>query len=157
ARRAHTPTPVENTIVADVRSALDRLRASRIMPVINATGVLVHTNLGRAPLAADSIRALTEIGAHYSTLEYNVSDGTRGSRGAYLEHALARLCGGEAATVVNNNAAALVLILEYFCRSEKSEVIISRGELLQIGGGFRIPEILEARGARLREVGTTNQ
>jgi L-seryl-tRNA(Ser) seleniumtransferase len=149
--------PGAEAIVADIRSSLDRLRASRIRPVINATGVLVHTNLGRAPLAADSIRALTEIAANYSTLEYSLSDGTRGSRGAYLEHALAILCGAEAATVVNNNAAALVLILDYFCRVEASEVVISRGELLQIGGGFRIPEILEARGAQLREVGTTNQ
>ena len=149
--------PEVDTIVADIRSSLERLRASRIMPVINATGVLVHTNLGRAPLAADAIRALSEIGASYSTLEYSLADGTRGSRGGYLEHALAILCGAEAATVVNNNAAALVLILEHFCRPDASEVVISRGELLQIGGGFRIPEILEARGARLREVGTTNQ
>jgi L-seryl-tRNA(Ser) seleniumtransferase len=136
------------------------------MPVINATGVLVHTNLGRAPLAADAIRALTDVGANYSTLEYSLRDGARGGRGAYLEHALRILCGAEASTVVNNNAAALVLILEYFCRAEAgpkkpaqrtaAEVVISRGELLQIGGGFRIPEILEARGARLREVGTTN-
>jgi L-seryl-tRNA(Ser) seleniumtransferase len=157
ALRSQKTIPGAAAIVADIRAGLDRLRASRIMPVINATGVLVHTNLGRAPLAADSIRALSEIGANYSTLEYSLSNGTRGGRGGYLEHALAILCGAEAATVVNNNAAALVLILEYFCRSEDSEVIISRGELLQIGGGFRIPEILEARGARLREVGTTNQ
>jgi len=149
--------PDADTIVADIRSGLDRLRASRITPVINATGVLVHTNLGRAPLAADTIRALSEVGANYNTLEYSLTDGTRGSRGAYLEHALSILCGADAATVVNNNAAALVLILEYFCRAEAPEVIISRGELLQIGGGFRIPDILEARGARLREVGTTNQ
>ncbi|HZM62667.1 MAG TPA: L-seryl-tRNA(Sec) selenium transferase, partial [Vicinamibacterales bacterium] len=104
-----------------------------------------------------TIRALADVGANYNTLEYSLSDGTRGSRGAYLEHALAILCGAEAATVVNNNAAALVLILEHFCREDASEVVISRGELLQIGGGFRIPDILEARGARLREVGTTNQ
>jgi L-seryl-tRNA(Ser) seleniumtransferase len=159
--------PGHETIVADIRSSLERLRASRIMPVINGTGVLVHTNLGRAPLGADSIRALTEIGANYSTLEYSLADGARSGRAAYLEQALAILCGAEAATVVNNNAAALVLILEHFCRSgssrtlrrqsEASEVVISRGELLQIGGGFRIPDILEARGARLREVGTTNQ
>jgi len=158
--------PSADAIVASIRSNLERLHASRISPVINATGVLVHTNLGRAPLAAESIRALTSIGANYSTLEYNLIDGSRGGRAHYLEHALAILCGAEAATVVNNNAAALVLILEYFCRSglsrtlrtsEASEVVISRGELLQIGGGFRIPEILEARGARLREVGTTNQ
>jgi len=168
--RATTSTrhgiPDVDTIVADIRSRLERLRASRIAPVINATGVLVHTNLGRAPLSADVIRTLTGVAANYSTLEYDPIDGTRGSRGQYLEHALAILCGAEAAAVVNNNAAALVLILEYFCwsgssrplqRADAPEVIISRGELLQIGGGFRIPEILEARGARLREVGTTNQ
>jgi L-seryl-tRNA(Ser) seleniumtransferase len=155
--RSQKAIPNADAIVASIRSGLERLRASRITPVINATGVLVHTNLGRAPLAADSIRALTSVGANYSTLEYNVTDGTRGSRAPYLEQALAILCGAEAATVVNNNAAALVLILEHFCRAEASEVIISRGELLQIGGGFRIPDILEARGTRLREVGTTNQ
>jgi L-seryl-tRNA(Ser) seleniumtransferase len=165
--RSQKTIPAADAIVADIRSALERLSASRITPVINATGVLVHTNLGRAPLGADAMNALTHIGANYSTLEYSLTEGTRGSRGAYLEHALRILCGAEAATVVNNNAAALVLVLEYFCRSgssrtlrresDASEVVISRGELLQIGGGFRIPEILEARGARLREVGTTNQ
>ena len=155
--RSQKSIPGADAIVAAIRSSLDRLRASRIMPVINATGVLVHTNLGRAPLGAESIRALSEIGGNYSTLEYSLSDGTRGSRGAYLEYALAILCGAEAATVVNNNAAALVLILDHFCQTEGAEVVISRGELLQIGGGFRIPELLEARGARLREVGTTNQ
>jgi len=149
--------PNADAIVASIRASLERLHASRITPVINATGVLVHTNLGRAPLAAAGIQALTSIGANYSTLEYDLTDGTRGGRARYLEHALAILCGAEAATVVNNNAAALVLILEHFCQTEAPEVVISRGELLQIGGGFRIPEILEARGARLREVGTTNQ
>ncbi len=113
----------------------------------------------------------TAIGAGYSSLEYSLADGARAGRAAYLEHALAILCGAEAATVVNNNAAALVLIIDHFCRSDgadggrlgrgrpsgRPEVVISRGELLQIGGGFRIPEMLEARGARLREVGTTNQ
>jgi L-seryl-tRNA(Ser) seleniumtransferase len=167
ALRSQKAVPNPDAIVAGIRSSLEQLRASRITPVINATGVLVHTNLGRAPLAAESIQALTSVGANYSTLEYSLTDGTRGGRAPYLEHALAILCGAEAATVVNNNAAALVLLLEYFCGSgssrtlrktpEASEVIISRGELLQIGGGFRIPEILEARGARLREVGTTNQ
>jgi L-seryl-tRNA(Ser) seleniumtransferase len=155
--RSQKTIPSADAIVAGIRSDLQRLRASRITPVINATGVLVHTNLGRAPLSADSIRALTAIGANYSTLEYSLTEGTRGGRAEYLEHALAILCGAEAATVVNNNAAALVLVLDHFCTSESSEVIISRGELLQIGGGFRIPELLEAHGARLREVGTTNQ
>jgi len=155
--RSQKTIPDADAIVANIRSSLERLRASRLAPVINATGILVHTNLGRAPLAADTIRALADVGANYNTLEYSLSDGTRGSRGAYLEHALAILCSAEAAMVVNNNAAALVLILEHFCREDASEVVISRGELLQIGGGFRIPDILEARGARLREVGTTNQ
>jgi len=155
--RSQKTIPNADAIVASIRASLEQLHASRITSVINATGVLVHTNLGRAPLAAASIQALTSIGANYSTLEYNLADGTRGGRAPYLEHALAILCGADAATVVNNNAAALVLILEHFCRTEASEVVISRGELLQIGGGFRIPEILEARGARLREVGTTNQ
>jgi L-seryl-tRNA(Ser) seleniumtransferase len=169
--RSKTTVPGADAIVAGIRADLHRLRASRITPVINGTGILVHTNLGRAPLSADSLHALTAIGAGYSTLEYSLADGARGGRAAYLEHALAILCGAEAATVVNNNAAALVLIIDHFCRSAdvdqgrlgrgrlsgRPEVVISRGELLQIGGGFRIPEILEARGARLREVGTTNQ
>jgi len=175
--RSKKTIPGADAIVAGIRADLHRLRASRITPVINGTGILVHTNLGRAPLSTSSIGALTAIGAGYSTLEYSLADGARAGRAAYLEHALAILCGAEAATVVNNNAAALVLIIEYFCGSglppslklrrsrsrtlrdgsEASEVVISRGELLQIGGGFRIPEILEARGARLREVGTTNQ
>jgi L-seryl-tRNA(Ser) seleniumtransferase len=155
--RSKKTIPGADAIVAGIRADLRRLGASRIAPVINATGVLVHTNLGRAPLSADSLRAVMSAGANYSTLEYKLSEGTRGGRAEYLEHALAILCGAEAATVVNNNAAALVLILEHFCGAAAPEVVISRGELLQIGGGFRIPDLLEASGARLREVGTTNQ
>jgi L-seryl-tRNA(Ser) seleniumtransferase len=155
--RSKKTIPAAESIVADIRSSLHDLRASRLTPVINGTGILVHTNLGRAPLGPDTIRALSAIGANYSTLEYSLAAGARGARAAYLEHGLAVLCGAEAAAVVNNNAAALVLILDHFCRAAALEVVISRGELLQIGGGFRIPELLEARGARLREVGTTNQ
>jgi L-seryl-tRNA(Ser) seleniumtransferase len=136
---------------------LRTLRASRIAPVINGTGVVIHTNLGRAPLGRDAIAALTQAGERYSTLEYGLLEGSRGGRASYLEKGLALLCGAEAATVVNNNAAALVLILRHFCRDTKTDVVISRGELVQIGGGFRIPDLLEASGARLREVGTTNQ
>ena len=157
ALRLKQTIPAADVIVADIAAILRQLRACRLVPVINGTGILVHTNLGRAPLAPDAIRALSTIGANYSTLEYSLGAGTRGGRAAYLDHALAILCGAEAATVVNNNAAALVLILDHFCRAAALEVIISRGELIQIGGGFRIPELLEARGARLREVGTTNQ
>src|SRR5262249_4824511 len=130
--------------------------SARLQPVINGTGILVHTNLGRAPLAAEAIAAMNDIAAYYNNLEYDLLNGERGSRGNALEHKLAVLCEAEAATVVNNCAAALVLILRHFT-PHKPEVIISRGELLQIGGGFRIPEILEASGARLREIGTTNQ
>jgi L-seryl-tRNA(Ser) seleniumtransferase len=156
ALRSKKAVPSAAAVLADIRSSLQGLRASRLTPVINGTGILVHTNLGRAPLGPDSIRALSAIGANYSTLEYALVAGARGGRAAYLEHCLAILCGAEAATVVNNNAAALLLILRHFCGEASPEVVISRGELLQIGGGFRIPELLEASGARLREVGTTN-
>ena len=151
--RPLTPTAV----LARVRAALNHLRAGRIQTVINGTGVVLHTNLGRAPLAAAAIDALTDTGANYNNLEYDLAAGERGGRAAYLEHNLALLSGAEAATVVNNCAAALVLMLRHFTRGAKKEVVISRGELVQIGGGFRIPEILEASGARLREVGTTNR
>jgi L-seryl-tRNA(Ser) seleniumtransferase len=157
ALRSKKAVPPAAVVLAAIRSSLQGLRASRLTPVINGTGVLVHTNLGRAPLGPDSLRALAAIGANYSTLEYALIAGARGGRAAYLEHCLAVLCGAEAATVVNNNAAALLLILRHFCGEASPEVVISRGELLQIGGGFRIPELLEASGARLREVGTTNQ
>ena len=143
--------------IARVRAALDDLRRARIQPVINGTGILVHTNLGRSPLGDGVVRALSEIAANYNNIEYDLSGGQRGTRAAYLEHNLAVLCGTHAATVVNNCAAALVLILRHFTAGVRKEVIISRGELVQIGGGFRIPEILEASGATLREVGTTNK
>ena len=144
-------------VLDGIRARLRDVNASRIQPVINGTGILVHTNFGRAPLAPDAIASLSAIGANYSNLEYDLTGGARGGRAAYVEHALAVLCGAEAAMVVNNNAAALVLILRHLCRPERNEVVISRGELVQIGGGFRIPEVLESSGARLREVGTTNQ
>ena len=167
--------PNFDELLSQLRLVLDELRASRLQPVINGTGILIHTNFGRAPLGAAVIETLSKIGSNYCNLEYGLTVGTRGGRAAYLERSLALLCEAEAATVVNNNAAALILILTYFCRDiesspklrsrsgnrraklPKNEVIISRGELIQIGGGFRIPEILESSGARLREVGTTNK
>src|SRR5258708_15392320 len=173
--RKHRTVPGFEELVSQLRSALGVLRSSRIQPVINGTGILVHTNFGRAPLGRAVMEAVSRIGSQYNNLEYGITEGTRGGRAAYLEHSLALLCGGEGATVVNNNASALVLILRHFCQHEsvaakgphrsrrdrdpleKNEVVISRGELVQIGGGFRIPEILEASGARLREVGTTNK
>jgi L-seryl-tRNA(Ser) seleniumtransferase len=158
-------------VIAGVRSAIEALNASRIRPVLNATGIIVHTNFGRSPLATAAIMAAVSTGAQYNNLEYDLGGGARGGRAAYLEHNLALLCDTEAATIVNNNAAALVLILRHFCQNAvapggrgrarkalgKNEVIISRGELVQIGGGFRIPEILESSGARLLEIGTTNR
>jgi len=155
--RRQKSIPEVGTIIAHVRARLQDVQVSRIRPVINGTGILVHTNFGRAPLSPEAISALSAIGSNYNNLEYSLTDGTRGGRAAYLERGLALLCGAEAATVVNNNAAALVLILRHFCQPAAADVVISRGELVQIGGGFRIPEILEASGAQLREVGTTNR
>jgi L-seryl-tRNA(Ser) seleniumtransferase len=155
--RSEKSVPGVETLIGRIRSRLDVVRASRLQPVINATGIIVHTNFGRAPLGPEAIAAITTIGSNYNNLEYSLTDGARGSRAGYAEHALALLCGAEAATVVNNNAGALVLILKHFCHGAAVEVVISRGELVQIGGGFRIPDVLESSGAILREVGTTNQ
>jgi L-seryl-tRNA(Ser) seleniumtransferase len=108
-------------------------------------------------LSSDAIAAIATVGANYSNLEYSLALGERGGRAAYVERGLALLCGADAATIVNNNAAALVLVLRHLCGPAANEVVISRGELVQIGGGFRIPDVLESSGAKLREVGTTNQ
>jgi L-seryl-tRNA(Ser) seleniumtransferase len=142
----------------DLRARLDdELAAARrpaLRRVLNATGVLVHTNLGRAPLAAAALERV-EAAAGYSNLEYDLSSGSRGSRQDHLAPLLRRLTGAEAAIVVNNNAAALLLALAAL--AEGREVIVSRGELIEIGDGFRIPEVLARSGARLVEVGTTNR
>lgn len=155
--RASGAVPSFDTMVASLRADLARLARGRLQPVINGTGILAHTNLGRSPLSASATRALLDAAHGYSNLEFDLESGQRGQRGAYLESCLAQLCEAEAATVVNNCAAALVLILHHFARETRREVVISRGELIQIGGGFRVPEILESAGAVLREVGTTNR
>src|SRR5260221_4490534 len=157
ALRRGKAVPDFQALITRIRRAIQELRTTRIQPLINGTGILIHTNLGRAPLGPAVVETLQSIAANYNNLEYDLSGGDRGHRAGYLEHNLALLCGAEAATVVNNGAAALVLILRHFAVGPKREVIISRGELIQIGGGFRIPEILEASGAKLREVGTTNK
>jgi L-seryl-tRNA(Ser) seleniumtransferase len=157
ALRSAETIPGFGEVVARVRGALEKLAVSRLQPVINGTGVLIHTNLGRAPLGAGVVEALAAIGANYNNLEYDLGTGERGGRAAYVEHNLAVLCGAQAATAVNNCAAALVLIARHFISGARPEVVISRGELAQIGGGFRIAEILESSGARLREVGSTNK
>lgn len=140
-----------------VRARIEGLRLSRLQPVINGTGIVLHTNLGRAPLGPAVLDRLLAVGGNYTNLELDLPSGERGGRAACLEHALALLCAAPAATVVNNCAAALVLILRHFTGGARKQVLISRGELVQIGGGFRIPEILESAGAVLREVGTTNR
>jgi L-seryl-tRNA(Ser) seleniumtransferase len=166
--RNQNEIPEFESMVEHLHRSLELLRASRLRPIVNGTGIVIHTNFGRALLAPEAIHALTEIGSGYCNLEFDLATGDRGHRGAYIENALALLCGGEAATVVNNCAAALVLIVQHFTRSTgrarplphagpKCEVIISRGEMVQIGGGFRIGEIIEATGATLREVGATNK
>lgn len=139
-----------------VMQALDQHLRSRLQPVINGTGVILHTNFGRAPLSNAVREAIEQIATNYSNLEFELGSGQRGNRAAYLENNLAILCGAESATVVNNCAAALVLIVRHFVAA-KPDVIISRGELVQIGGGFRIGEIVEAAGAKLREIGATNK
>src|SRR6266516_4882625 len=136
----------------------DELRAARtphLRRVITATGVIVHTNLGRAPIAEAAIDRVREIARGYSNLEYNAATGERGSRQDHVAGALRRLTGAEAALVVNNNAAAVLLALAAL--AEGREVIVSRGELIEIGDGFRIPDVLARSGARLVEVGTTNR
>jgi L-seryl-tRNA(Ser) seleniumtransferase len=134
---------------------LAALRRPRLRRAINATGVVVHTNLGRAPLAERALERVREVGLGYSNLEYDLSSGSRGSRQDHVAGLLRRLTGAEAALVVNNNAAAVLLALAAL--AEGREVIVSRGELIEIGDGFRIPDVLARSGARLREVGTTNR
>ncbi|HET9418193.1 MAG TPA: L-seryl-tRNA(Sec) selenium transferase [Chthoniobacterales bacterium] len=143
-------------VFRQVMRALDRHVRSRLQPLINGTGVILHTNFGRAPLSEGARELIDQIATNYSNLEFDLAAGQRGSRAEYLETNLAILCGAEAATIVNNCAAALVLIVRHFTR-DKPEIIISRGELVQIGGGFRIGEIVEAAGAKVREVGATNK
>ena len=156
ALRAEKKIPSFAVIVQRIHDNLATLHRSRLQPIINGTGIIIHTNFGRAPLAPEAVLALISIASSYCNLEYDLSSGERGSRAAYLQQHLALLCGAESATLVNNCAAALVLIVRHFTK-KKNEVVISRGELVQIGGGFRIGEILEATGAKLREVGATNK
>jgi L-seryl-tRNA(Ser) seleniumtransferase len=134
---------------------LDRLLAPRLRRVINGTGVVVHTNLGRAPLSEYALDRVREVGRGYSNLEYDLDAGARGSRQDHLATVLRDLTGAEAALVVNNNAAAVLLGLAAI--AEGREVVVSRGELVEIGDGFRIPDVLTRSGARLIEVGTTNR
>jgi len=134
---------------------LESEMASSLRPVINATGVLVHTNLGRSPLSAAAIRRMAEVASAYTTLEYDLEKGSRGSRGVHAQRIFGMLFPGCAAHVVNNNAAAVLLALNTL--AEGREVIVSRGELVEIGGSFRIPDVMRKGQAMLKEVGTTNR
>jgi L-seryl-tRNA(Ser) seleniumtransferase len=142
---------IEELIAAEAA----RILQPSLQPVINATGVILHTNLGRAPLSAAVVDAIKNAATQYSNLEYNLASGARGRRDDHTSELLARLTGAEDAIVVNNCAAAVLLVLAELARS--GEVIVSRGELIEIGDGFRIPEIMAQSGAILREVGTTNR
>jgi L-seryl-tRNA(Ser) seleniumtransferase len=152
---ADAPQQVIAEIERRLLARADKLRQPSLRRVVNATGVIIHTNLGRAPLADYAIDAIREVAAHYSNLEYDLEHGCRGYREHHCQQLLARLIGSESAVVANNNAAAVLLVLNTL--AEGGEVIVSRGELIEIGGSFRIPEVMEKSGARLREVGTTNR
>ena len=141
-------------VEATVARAYGALRPS-LRPVINATGVIIHTNLGRAPLSDDAIEAITTANRGYSNLEFDLDSGRRGSRYAHVDELVCRVTGAEAAMAVNNNASALLLILMALCQGRG--VVISRGQLVEIGGGFRLPDVMSQSGARLVEVGTTNR
>ena len=143
------------TLEQKIRAAVEYELAPSLRPVINASGVILHTNLGRAPLAESVIAEFQRSATQYSNLEYDLAAGARGKRDAHLSRLIERLTGAESAIVVNNCAAAVLVTLAALARD--GEVIVSRGELIEIGDGFRIPEIMEQSGARLREVGTTNR
>jgi L-seryl-tRNA(Ser) seleniumtransferase len=142
-------------LAARLRAELDAARTPSLRRVLNATGVIVHTNLGRAPLAPEALSRVHEAARGYSNLELDLEDGERGSRQDHLASIVRRLTGAEASLAVNNNAAAVLLALAAL--AEGREVVVSRGELLEIGDGFRIPDVLTRSGARLVEVGTTNR
>ena len=152
---ARTGDAVIATIEAAVTQRLTRDATPSLRRVINATGVILHTNLGRAPLGADAAARVAALAAGYTNLEYDLEAGTRGRRDTHAERDLCSLTGAEAAVVVNNNAAATLIVLTAIAAGR--EVIISRGELVEIGGGFRVPDVLAQSGAILREVGTTNR
>jgi L-seryl-tRNA(Ser) seleniumtransferase len=147
--------PLPEVMIQDVLTLLEEWTHPTLEPVINATGVILHTNLGRSPLSAETISAMQKVAQGYSTLEYDLTEGRRGSRYVHTEDLLKRLTGAEAGLVVNNNASALLLILAAL--SKKRRTLISRTQLIEIGGGFRIPDVMEESGAILEEIGTTNR
>ncbi|MBU0704198.1 MAG: L-seryl-tRNA(Sec) selenium transferase, partial [Chloroflexi bacterium] len=153
--RAGADVPDVAAIVARTGAYLGKCLAPTLRPVINAAGVIIHTNLGRAPLSAAAQEAMAGVSRGYSTLEYDLETGKRGHRTVHAERLLCELTGAEAALVVNNNAGAVLLALTGLARGRG--VVISRGQLVEIGGGFRVPDVMRESGARLIEVGTTNR
>ncbi|MEJ5200148.1 MAG: L-seryl-tRNA(Sec) selenium transferase, partial [Anaerolineae bacterium] len=153
--QAGEPAPSLAELAAAAAQRLADTARGTLYPVINATGVIIHTNLGRAPLSAAARAAMDAVAAGYSNLEYDLAAGERGSRYVHAEQLLRRLTGAEAGLVVNNNAGAVFLALTALAAGR--EVVISRGQLVEIGGGFRIPDVMRQSGARLVEVGTTNR
>jgi L-seryl-tRNA(Ser) seleniumtransferase len=154
-RLSGQPAAEVDAIVVDAVSRIDGLARPRLRPVVNATGVVINTNLGRSPLPAAAMQQLADVAGGYCNLEIALDSGQRGSRHHHVEALLTHLTGAEAAIVVNNCAAAVLLLTDTFAKGR--DVVVSRGQLIEIGGSFRLPEVLEASGARLREVGTTNK
>ncbi|HBM75455.1 MAG TPA: L-seryl-tRNA(Sec) selenium transferase, partial [Clostridiaceae bacterium] len=141
---------IDGIIIQAAESARPHLKS-----VVNCTGVIIHTNLGRSVLCREAIEAVKNVAANYSNLEYDLENGKRGSRYSHIEYILKEITGAESAIVVNNNAAAVLLALSTLCKGK--EAVVSRGELVEIGGAFRVPEVMEQSGAKLVEVGTTNR
>ncbi len=152
---ADSDVPIAETILADARQRLARALRPSLRSVVNATGVILHTNLGRAPVSDESAAAMAAAARGYSNLEFDLETGERGSRTSHLQNLLREVTGAEDGIAVNNNAGALLLSLTALARGR--EVIVSRGQAVEIGGGFRIPDVMEQSGARLVEVGTTNR
>lgn len=152
---SETALPTIDLILIQAESHLIAWTAPTLQPVINATGVILHTNLGRAPLSNAAIKAMSDVAVNYSNLEYDLSKGQRGSRLIHAESVLQKLTGAESALVVNNNASAVLLVLSAL--ANKKRVVIARSQLVEIGGGFRVPDVMKQTGAKLVEVGTTNK
>jgi len=152
---AHPPQIAPEDLIALIEKEIRRTARPHLRPVINATGVVLHTNLGRAPLGKEVLKNIHLVAQGYSNLEFDLQSGERGSRYTHVEELLCKISGAEAALVVNNNAAAVLLALNTL--AEGKEVVVSRGELVEIGGSFRIPDVMKKSGANLKEVGTTNR
>jgi L-seryl-tRNA(Ser) seleniumtransferase len=152
---AGADTPSSEALVEAVQTRFRVRHLGQLQPLINATGVIIHTNLGRAPLSQAALAAMATVASGYSNLEFDLTIGERGGRGHSVEHLLTRLTGAEAALAVNNNASAVLLVLTALVAGRG--VVISRGQLVEIGGGFRVPDVMRQSGARLIEVGTTNR